>query len=132
MSNESNGDPYAQQRFMLRAVGIVVTGIGLIFMVAGVVSFFSSFNSFEPPQYFWCCFVGMPLLGIGAAMCQYGFLGAYTRYVSTETRPAIKSVVSAISEGLAPRNADRLCPRCHTSNEADARFCKQCGAPLSS
>lgn len=33
---------------------------------------------------------------------------------------------SASAETAAPRT----CAACHTANEADARFCKQCGAPL--
>ncbi len=30
----------------------------------------------------------------------------------------------------APRETTRACPACQTSNDGDARFCKQCGAKL--
>ena len=68
----------------------------------GFGSFFASFGSFEPPRYFWCAFVGMPLLFVGTAMCMYGYLGAFYRYVAGESAPVAKDVVNYMGENIQP------------------------------
>ncbi len=73
-------DPrHDEVRSILRTVGPAMAGIGLLFMVIGVSSFFSSMNSFEPPKYFWCMFVGMPLLGLGVMITKLGYFGPFAR-----------------------------------------------------
>ena len=68
----------------------------------GFGSFFASFGSFEPPRYFWCAFVGMPLLFVGIAMCMYGYLGSFYRYVAGESAPVAKDVVNYMGENIQP------------------------------
>ena len=63
----------------LRIVGPLLAVVGLIFLVIGMVSFFSAFGSHEAPKLFWCCFVGMPLLFVGVTMSKFGYLGAVMR-----------------------------------------------------
>jgi hypothetical protein len=148
MSEESKIDPkHSQSRTVLRTLGPVIAGIGLLLMVIGIGSFFSSFGSFEPPRYFWCAVVGMPLLFVGSAMCMYGFLGSFARYISAEAAPVqkdtfnylaegtkegVKNIVSAIGEGLSAGKAVGVCRQCNHSNDADAKFCKHCGALIAS
>jgi hypothetical protein len=144
-------DPqHSQMRDMLRIVGPVVVLVGVLFMVIGIGSFFSAFGTFEPPRYFWCMFVGIPLLGIGAALCKFAFLGAVTRYMANEVAPvgkdmvnymaegttgAVRDMAAAVGEGLRAGASARpgqmvRCPKCSADNEPPANFCKNCGSPL--
>lgn len=144
-------DPrHRETRNTLRVVGPAVVILGLIFTAAGMGSFFSSLGSFDPPRYFWCAFIGLPLIVLGGALCKFAFIGAVGRYVANEvapvgkdvvnymaegTRDAVRDVAAAVGEGLragAPAREVRVvrCHRCNADNEAAANFCKGCGAPL--
>ena len=144
-------DPrHAETRSALRVIGPCVLGAGLIFMLIGIGNFFASFGSPEPPRYFWCAFIGIPLLGIGGMITHFAYLGAVTRYMADEVAPvgkdvvnymadgtkgAVRDLASAVGEGLglkppAEHPAVARCPKCDADNEASANFCKQCGAPL--
>jgi zinc-ribbon domain len=153
MSEPSQINPNQESKraiFRVFGIGSVITG--LIFLVIGVVSFFSSFGTFAPPQHFWCIFLGIPLLGVGAILCQFGFYGALARYFMGEaapvvrdtfnymaegTQPGIRTVSRAAGEGLARGISEGLagsgqapCPHCRHANAREARFCSQCGAAL--
>jgi hypothetical protein len=144
-------------RALLRVVGPGVVLIGVIFSLVGIGSFFSSFGSFqgsfgrpEPPQHFWCVFVGFPLLGLGGAICKFAFMGAVSRYIADEIAPvgkdvvnymadgtqgAVRTIAAAVSEGLHADSTEErargiVCQACSTENEASANFCKACGRPL--
>lgn len=144
-------DPrHNQIRDILRLVGPAVVVAGVIFAAIGLWSFFATFGTFEPPRYFWCAFVGVPLIGLGMTICKFAFLGAASRYVAGEvapvgkdvvnylaegTRGAVRDVATAVAEGLhagATGQEVRMvrCAQCHTDNELPANFCKRCGAPL--
>jgi hypothetical protein len=151
--NEIGGQRHQEIRGVLRIVGPVVAVVGLVFIIIGMGSFFSSFGNFggEPPRNFWCVFVGAPLLMIGLGISKFAFLGAVGRYVAGEAAPvakdtldylargtgdSIKTVARAIGEGLseargeaAPPTVPR-CRQCNAANDADAKFCKNCGAML--
>jgi hypothetical protein len=109
-------------RSFLRAAGLLFTAAGIIFLVTGIGSFFSAFNGGGPPRLFWCCFVGMPLLFVGAVMCMFGFMGAVARYTAAEqvpvatdavndladgTQNAVKTVARAVTEGVKEGLADK-------------------------
>ena len=137
-------------RALLQVVGPGVVLVGVIFSIIGIGSFFSSFGSFQPPRYFWCAFVGFPLLGLGGAICKFAFMGAVTRYIADEVAPvgkdvvnymadgtqgAVRTIAAAVGEGLrgdSPAEDARVvvCRACHADNEASANFCKACGRPL--
>jgi hypothetical protein len=144
-------DPqHTQTRDILRMVGPAVIIVGLIITAIGIVSFFSSFGSFEPPHYFWCAFVGLPLVALGGGICRFAFMGAVSRYMANEVAPvgkdvvnymaqgtkgAVRDVAAAVGDGLragAPSRDVRVvrCHKCNADNEAPANFCKGCGAPL--
>jgi hypothetical protein len=89
-------------RTVLRVGGPVIALVGLIFMIVGVGSFFASFGSFEGPRYFWCAFVGMPLLFVGVVMCKFGYMGAIFRYWAGETAPVAKDTFNYVAEGAQP------------------------------
>jgi hypothetical protein len=151
MGEETKIDPkHAGTRLVLRTLGPGLLLVGLVLVVVGMVSFFSSFGTHEPPRYFWCIFLGIPLLFGGAALSMFGFMGAYFRYFLGEAAPVqkdafnylaegtkggVKTVATAIGEGLtagmrAEGQPGLRCPRCQQANDADARFCKGCGTVL--
>ncbi|MCF7786023.1 MAG: hypothetical protein K9N47_07870 [Prosthecobacter sp.] len=86
-------------RAFLRRAGPIVMLVGLIFTIIGMVSFFSAFGRFGSPHYFWCCFVGMPLLFVGSVMSMFGFMGALARYVAAEHVPVVTDAVNDLAEG---------------------------------
>jgi len=82
----------------LRIVGPIILAIGLLCFAAALISFFSSFGSFERPRLFWLGFVGLPLMFVGGVMCQYGFLGAITRFIAGETMPVATDAAKYVAE----------------------------------
>jgi len=149
-------DHHEKQRF-LRTLGPGLVVAGVVFTAIGLISFFASFDSFETPRYFWCAFIGLPLLGAGAKVTKFAYLGAVSRYVANEvapigtdtiryvaegTRGAVRDIAAAVGAGLregqehersdgagAPEALPR-CERCDQANDADATFCKHCGTAL--
>lgn len=137
-------------RAVLRFVGPCLMAGGALLGVIGLVSFFSSFGSFEPPRYFWCAFIGLPMFAVGLAITKVGFLGAVMRYQAREVAPVgkdtfnylangtqegVETLATAMSRGLhagsAPHTRSEVrCGQCDRSNAADAKFCAECGAPL--
>ena len=89
-------------RKTLRYLGIIILGIGGLLTLTGLISFFSSFGSFEPPRYFWCAFIGLPLCFVGTAMIIFGFMGAFSRFVAGESAPVAKDVVNYMGENTQP------------------------------
>jgi hypothetical protein len=98
-------------RTVLRVGGFAAFVLGLVLTIIGFVSFFSTFASFAspsgpdsvgPPRYFWCAFVGLPMLAGGVAMLQLGFLGAVQRYVAGESAPVAKDTVNYLGENTEP------------------------------
>ena len=86
-------------RSFLRIAGLLVTAVGLVFLIIGMASFFSAFGGGGPPRLFWCCFVGMPLLFVGGVMCMFGFMGTVARYTAAEQVPVATDAVSDLAEG---------------------------------
>lgn len=138
-------------RNFFRTVGPLIFGAGLLCTIGGMVSFFSSFGSFEPPRHFWLCFVGMPLMFIGGILSKLGYMGTIVRYIAGESAPVAtdtinyvadetqgavqtmaKSAAQGIAEGLAAGKAKtaNFCPQCGTSVQTDFKFCPDCGKQL--
>jgi len=89
-------------RRTLRWVGLLVLALGGLLVVIGFASFFLSLGSFESPRYFWCFFLGMPLLFVGGTITMFGFMGAFHRYVAGESAPVAKDVVNYMGENIQP------------------------------
>lgn len=135
-------------RNTLRSIGPFILGAGVILVVIGFISFFSSFGSFGPPRYFWCAFLGMPLIAVGANLSRFGYMGAIGRYVAGEITPVAKDTVNYMAEeskdamrhvsealgaglnqGRSPTVIVR-CHKCNAENQAQAKFCNNCAAAL--
>jgi hypothetical protein len=136
-------------RAALRTFGWLMLCAGVPLTLIGGVSFFSSFGSFgggASAEYFWCAFVGLPLVGIGIALLKAGYMGSIARYVAGEMAPvgtdvlehvaeqgkgSVRKLAQAVGDGLrAQAEAEVLCPGCGEGNEPDAQFCDGCGAAL--
>jgi len=89
-------------RRVLRVGGPIVALAGFGFVVVGMASFFMSFGGSGLPRYFWCAFVGMPLLFVGTVMCMFGYMGGFYRYVAGESAPVAKDVVNYMGENTQP------------------------------
>jgi hypothetical protein len=135
---------------VLRIVGPLMIGAGVLFSAIGFISFFSSFGTFEPPRYFWCVFLGFPLLALGAAVTKFAFLGSVLRYMAGEVAPVgkdtfndvaegtsegIRTIARAVGQGISsglgqPATAEARCPSCSEPNPVGTRFCGHCGASI--
>jgi hypothetical protein len=89
-------------RTFLRIAGPLVAAVGLVLTIIALASFFSSFGTFEPPRYFWCAFLGLPLMFVGGVFCMYGYLGVYYRYIAGEAAPVMKDAANYMGEGVQP------------------------------
>lgn len=90
---------HKKARSFLRVAGPVLMAVGLIFLIIGMVSFFSAFGGHGSPRLFWCCFVALPLLFVGGVMCMFGFMGSVARYSAAEQVPVATDVASDLAEG---------------------------------
>lgn len=139
-------DPsHPTNRSGLRTLGFLLILVGAPFALVGFVSFFGAMSGGGMPTYFWCAFVGLPLMGAGTFCLKAGYLGSIARYVANETAPvavdtadylaketrgAVRTTVAAVAEGLRGEAATRPCPNCRAPQRADASFCDRCGTGL--
>jgi hypothetical protein len=100
--NQLKSPQHDSVRKVLRTGGPALIGVGLILMIIGFASFFGSFSGPGMPNYFWCAFLGMPVLFVGIVMTKWGYLGAAYRYVAGETAPVLKDTANYIGEGIQP------------------------------
>jgi hypothetical protein len=113
--NKLESPKHKSARSFLRTAGPIILAVGLIFVAVGFISFFGAMSSHEPPKYFWCAFLGMPLAFLGLVMCKFGYMGAMARYMATEIAPVgadtanymaketqegVKTVARAAAEGV--------------------------------
>ena len=134
---------HAGIRSVLRWLGPALVCCGAILTAIGLISFFASFGSFGVPRYFWCAFLGMPMMVGGIALTKVAYFGAIARYMAAETAPVgkdtfnymaretqggVRDIAAAIKEGIA--GGEKVCSQCDRKNDPDAAFCDQCGGTL--
>lgn len=113
-------------RSAMRIVGPVTVGVGLLLTAIAMFDFFAAFGGFGMPGNFWMAFIGLPLIGIGAAITKFAYLGPASRYVAGEVTPTIRDTLGALGIG----GGASVCPACGGRNAYDAAFCDDCGVPL--
>jgi hypothetical protein len=152
MGNSLDPEEHGEMRTTLKSIGPAIAGIGLLLTVVGIVSFFSAFGGGGMPRYFWCAFLGLPLLGLGVMISKFAYLGKIARYMAGEVAPvgkdmtnymvagtkdSIRDVAAAVGDGFAAARIGGLtsdalvrCHKCNAENAAAAKFCDACGRPL--
>lgn len=143
-------DPMSEAEFrrirgVLRMGGPVLTGIGVVLFVIGIVDFFASAGSFGGPRRFWMVMLGLPMLGVGLAMLRLGYIGKFARYygraigpaasrtfneVARGSRPGFGAIARAFAGDGASADEDRICGACGEVNRAGSVFCRGCGERL--
>lgn len=155
VQNSSFSEQKRPYRDLARIVGPSLVVVGGLFSVIGLISFFSAFYSpmSGMPQYFWCVFIGFPLIAFGAGVTKFAYLGSIARYIASETapvqrdtfnfvahgiRPGVKDLAEAIAQGLDVNRSDSItttgsvnyCSECGSPAAFSAKFCSQCGHKL--
>ena len=72
---------------------------------------------------------GMFAIVIGLGLLGFAFQKGLLRYQMRQYTPMIKEAIREVAPALAASGV-RACPSCQSDCPTDARFCKQCGAPL--
>lgn len=128
---------YSKAKKLFRTLGFVFLPIGLLLAIIGFIDFFMSFNSATPPHLFFCLFIGMPLIFIGIVFLIFGFMKELNSFAASQSAPVHKDVVNYMLDGTREElsktiNASNkiICPNCKCENDADAKFCKNCGEEL--
>ncbi|MGA8257013.1 MAG: zinc ribbon domain-containing protein [Nocardioides sp.] len=144
-SGSSQQPPLPQStttRMVLRVLGFVLVGLGLVFAITGGMDFADEVDTFEGPGFGAILRMAgggfMVVFGLGALNA--GFLGVQTRYVAGETMPTVKQSAAYLSDGEGVLGAGRtvddeptagpFCRSCGVRNDADAKFCDGCGTSL--
>lgn len=130
-----NNEQHLKIKKTLKVAGVIVLAAGLVLTLTGFVNFFSSASSGEMPTLFWCSFLGLPMLAAGLTMLLWGFRRELVQYTKNEVTPvageALADLTPAVADMARAARADTVaCPGCGTKNDADAKFCSECGAPL--
>jgi hypothetical protein len=140
---DPNDPGHVRLRTALRTAGAIVFCVGLLLAIISAASLMTSDGE---PRWFWLGFVGLPLMFAGGVMGMFGWMGAMARfqaregapvatdtfnYMADETKGSVKTLAGAAGEGFREGSrGTRSCPKCGASNDADAKFCKACGAAL--
>jgi len=72
-------------RGVLRVVGAIVAGVGVIFEIVGFASGSADRGGLGEGKYTWCFVLGILLFVVGAALRKLGQVGKVARDVSGET-----------------------------------------------
>jgi len=142
-------DINANTRKKLRIIGIPLIIIGIIIMVYSFITFFGNFgNSFDDANqnsmtWFGLSALGMVLLFVGFVMFYFSILRPVSKYVATETSPAITTASHALGKGLGigikesgaivsgSKEIIKIkCPNCGYLESEDAEFCSKCGKKI--
>lgn len=133
-------EQHENQKRKLKIIGIVLTSVGAILTLTGMIDFFRTFYTSEMPRLVFFAMIGLPMLVIGIGLLGYAYKREISRYMkdesvpvineaSEELKPAVKAISQAVREG-AQNEREKICS-CGAHNPADHNFCDKCGKPLS-
>lgn len=142
-NNRNTPEHHKALKKRLKIAGFILLFVGIVFAAIGFISFFSAFGGSSMPRYFWCAFIGLPMIAIGAGLLGFAYKQEISRYVKNESvpvineagrevAPAVRDIASAVKEGLsddASQNAFVRCS-CGELNEKGSKYCKCCGKSL--
>lgn len=132
---------HSKTKKRLKIAGWVLLCVGIVLSLTGLISFFSSFYGDGMPRFFWCCFIGFPLLAAGGGLLGFAYKREIGGYVANESAPvvnefasqvtpAIETVTKAVSDAKSNSDTAR-CPLCGATNSPRDSFCGSCGHSLS-
>ena len=148
-NNKDNGKKHLQEnkamKLRLRKIGFICLGIGGLFTIIALIDFFSAFNGYGSPSLFFLFFLSFPLIFVGLVCLKFGYMGAVSSYVASQTAPVVKDVTNYMLDGtreevgktfkhvvnsIKGTTEEKICPKCNTSQDANAKFCDNCGTAL--
>lgn len=139
----------------LRIVGVGLMAAGGLCLIGGITGAF-----FLHPAMFLLCVPALPLLGFGAQLALFGFMGSILRFQAQQMAPVARDLTNYMAEGTqdgvrtssralatglreglagaplinmssgAADDASMRCPTCGAGNQAGSKFCDQCSAAL--
>ena len=135
-------------RNALRVIGPIFICLGIVLIVLGVANerdfekhrdqqsreFMAGQRNIHdidkgPPAGFFMTMGGVFAILIGLVLLAFSFQKAMARYQMRQYAPLLKEAIREVAPALAGGPVQK-CSRCETENPTDARFCKQCGAPV--
>lgn len=115
--------PHAGPRDAMRVVGPTMVVVGIVMFLSLVLQM----GGRSMPNPIWG-FLGVFLIGIGAAITRWAWLGPAATYAAQETAPAVAIATRAVLGEI--RRPGPACAACRAENAPDARYCKACGRSL--
>lgn len=126
----------------IKIAGFIALCTGLVLSAVAFVDFFLAIRSGDMPGLFFLFFIGFPLLGIGGGLLSFGYRREILRYgknesmpvikeAGREAAPVIKDMADAWRDGQNAGTERKIICACGGENDADSRYCKKCGRPLS-
>lgn len=158
MEEEKIDPGHRTPRTVLRVIGPVTFGIGVLLTAVALASFGVAMATGRPPVLLVLAFFGLPLVFVGTIVTFAGYMGKIARFTQAETAPVardtfnyladgtkdgVKTVAAAIGEGIgagigaagdalvtAKKTVEVRCRKCSFMETADAKFCSGCGAAM--
>ncbi|MDD4532364.1 MAG: zinc-ribbon domain-containing protein [Bacilli bacterium] len=138
-TNNVENHKYSTFAKIMRFLGIIILVAGIVLIVRGLMDLQSSFISL---------FIGIPITFVGGVFISFGFMKKFNQYTASQTAPVKKDVTNYMLDGTREElgettrtifdsvndhresNKTKRCPKCGELNDADAKFCDNCGASL--
>ena len=137
---------------MLRVVGPIVLIIGVLLVGSGAYEIVAGDPFENEGLMFIRMFGGMPMIFVGMVLTGLGYGGAVARYQANEIAPVGRDTVNYLVDGTKDSMQDAAlaiagglregitgqtktdneiaCAKCGHGNDADAKFCDDCGTPI--
>jgi len=145
----------SQTKTMMLVFGIILLILGVFFLGYGLMNFgqgfqapessMSGFNSHINEAFSSIIFIALGgfFLLIGIALIYISKLRKITKYIATETAPAVETTTHAVGKGLgsglkeskvleksSTENIKIRCPHCKYLESIDAEYCSKCGKKI--
>lgn len=145
--NSYNLNEQSKARGVLKILGPIILGSGVVLLIVAMVDFFAAFNGSGMPTLFFLGFIGIPLIGIGGAMTQFAYMGKIARYSASQMAPVAKDMTNYMLDGTKNNISGMIasaaseikntanpipskCQACGETVNSSAVFCDHCGRPL--
>ncbi|MDE6691017.1 MAG: zinc-ribbon domain-containing protein [Clostridia bacterium] len=149
--NDEEREKHERTKKKLKTIGTVLLVIGIVCEIAGFLDMAVTINGMTGfPSLFFLNFLGAPCIFVGVVLLVFSCRKEIMTYTKNEVvpvvndtaeelKPAIKSVIGAVREGIkgdepareaAPEKKGTICPKCGSQNQPENKFCDRCGTQL--